>query len=117
MKKKTVKKLLSVSLVSAMTVVLLAGCGGGSDSGEDSGSDESGSGDGKTLKVAAFEGGNGADIWEKITAAFEEEFDCEVELELSSELDQVLTKEIQNEMFRTLFTTTWVRKADSQRLC
>ena len=39
MKKKTVKKLLSVSLVSAMTVVLLAGCGGGSDSG-DSGSDE-----------------------------------------------------------------------------
>ena len=95
MKKKTVKKLLSVSLVSAMTVVLLAGCGGGSDSG-DSGSDEGGSGDGKTLKVAAFEGGNGADIWEKITAAFEEEFDCEVELELSSELDQVLTKEIQN---------------------
>ena len=45
MKKKTVKKLLSVSLVSAMTVVLLAGCGGGSDSG-DSGSDEGGSGDG-----------------------------------------------------------------------
>ena len=70
MKKKTVKKLLSVSLVSAMTVVLLAGCGGGSDSG-DSGSDEGGSGDGKTLKVAAFEGGNGADIWEKITAAFD----------------------------------------------
>ena len=92
MKKKSVKKLLSAVLVSAMTVVLLAGCGGSGDSG----SDEGGSGDGKTLKVAAFEGGNGAEIWEKITAAFEEEYDCEVELELSSELDQVLTKEIQN---------------------
>ena len=84
MKKKSVKKLLSAVLVSAMTVVLLAGCGGSGDSG----SDEGGSGDGKTLKVAAFEGGNGAEIWEKITAAFEEEYDCEVELELSSELDQ-----------------------------
>ena len=48
------------------------------------------------LKVAAFEGGNGAEIWEKITAAFEEETGCKVELELSSELDQVLTKDIQN---------------------
>ena len=92
MKKKTVKRLLSASMVTVMTVGLLAGCGssGGSDDSE------GGSGDGKTLKVAAFEGGNGADIWEKIAAAFEEEYDCTVELELSSELDQVLTKEIQN---------------------
>ena len=88
MKKKTVKRLLSASMVTVMTVGLLAGCGssGGSDDSE------GGSGDGKTLKVAAFEGGNGADIWEKIAAAFEEEYDCTVELELSSELDQVLTK-------------------------
>ena len=40
---------------------------------------------GDVLKVAAFEGGNGADIWDKITAAFEEETGCEVELELSSD--------------------------------
>ena len=52
MKKKTVKRLLSASMVTVMTVGLLAGCGssGGSDDSE------GGSGDGKTLKVAAFEG-------------------------------------------------------------
>ena len=93
MKKKTVKRLLSASMVTVMTAGLLAGCGSSSDGGD---SDEGGSGDGKTLKLAAFEGGNGADIWEKIAAAFEEEYDCKVDLELSSELDQVLTKEIQN---------------------
>ena len=95
MKKKMVKKLISVSLVSAMAVSLLAGCGGnGSEGGDDSKSGEGG--DSNVLKVAAFEGGNGADIWKKITAAFEEETGCTVELELSSELDQVLTKDIQN---------------------
>ena len=75
MKKKTVKRLLSASMVTVMTVGLLAGCGssGGSDDSE------GGSGDGKTLKVAAFEGGNGADIWEKIAAAFEEEYENEAE--------------------------------------
>ena len=95
MKKKMVKKLISVSLVSAMAVSLLAGCGGSEkEGGDDSKSGEGG--DSNVLKVAAFEGGNGADIWEKITAAFEEETGCTVELELSSELDQVLTKDIQN---------------------
>ncbi len=91
MKRKFVKKLIAVSLVSAMSVSMLAACG----SSNDGGSGESGS-DGDVLKVAAFEGGNGAEIWKKIAAAFEEETGCKVELELSSELDQVLTKEIQN---------------------
>ena len=96
MKRKTLKKLLSVSLVSAMAVSMLAGCGNsGGGSSDDSGSGDGG-GDGNVLKVAAFEGGNGADIWDKITKAFEEESGCTVELELSSELDQVLTKDIQN---------------------
>ncbi|MCC2254967.1 carbohydrate ABC transporter substrate-binding protein [Ruminococcus sp. CLA-AA-H200] len=96
MKRKVVKKVLAVSLVSAMTVGLLAACGSDSGSGSsDGGSSDGGSSD-NVLKVAAFEGGNGAEIWKQITAAFEEEYDCEVELELSSELDQVLTKNIQN---------------------
>ena len=94
MKKKMVKKLISVSLVSVMAVSMLAACGGGSSNSDEGGA--SSEGDSNVLKVAAFEGGNGAEIWEKITAAFEEETGCEVELTLSSELDQVLTKNIQN---------------------
>ncbi len=90
MKKKIAKSLLAVSLISAMSVTMLAGCGGKKEGGE------SGGGDSNVLKVAAFEGGNGAAIWEQIAAAFEEETGCTVELELSSELDQVLTKNIQN---------------------
>ena len=97
MKRKMVKKLISASLVSVMAVSMLSACGGGSDnSGSGDGGSDSESGGGDVLKVAAFEGGNGADIREKIAAAFEEETGCEVELELSSELDQVLTKDIQN---------------------
>lgn len=95
MKKKIVKSLLAVSLISAMSITMLAGCGNKEDGG-DSGSDGGSGSDGATLKVAAFEGGNGAAIWEQIKAAFEEETGCTVELELSSELDQVLTKDIQN---------------------
>ena len=89
MKKKIAKSLLAVSLISAMSVTMLAGCGGKEEGGESGG-------DSNVLKVAAFEGGNGAAIWEQIAAAFEEETGCTVELELSSELDQVLTKNIQN---------------------
>ncbi len=89
MKKKIAKSLLAVSLISAMSVTMLAGCGGKKEGGESGG-------DSNVLKVAAFEGGNGAAIWEQIAAAFEEETGCTVELELSSELDQVLTKNIQN---------------------
>lgn len=93
MKRKTVKRLIAFSLVSAMTVTGLSACGGG---GSDSAEKED-SGDGKVLKVAAFEGGNGSQIWEDIKAAFEKEHeDVTVELEMSSELDQDLTKEIRN---------------------
>lgn len=91
MKKELLKRLLAVTMVSAMAVGSLAACGSG---GDDSDGGDSGSGD--VLKVAAFEGGNGADIWEKIAAAFEEETGTKVELTLSSELDTVLTRDIQN---------------------
>lgn len=93
MKKELLKRLLAVTMVSAMAVGSLAACGK-SSGGNDSDGGDSGSGD--VLKVAAFEGGNGAEIWNKIAAAFEEETGTKVELTLSSELDTVLTRDIQN---------------------
>ena len=118
MKRKMVKKLISASLVSVMAASMLSACGGGSDnSGSGDGGSDSESGGGDVLKVAAFEGGNGADIWDKITAAFEEETGCEVELELSSELDQVLTKDIQNGDVPDIVYYNLDRPADLQRLC
>ena len=93
MKRKVVNRLIAASLVSVMTIGCVTACGS-SDDGSDSGSD---GGDGTTLKVAAFEGGNGTQIWEDIVAAFEEENEgVTVELEMSSQLDQDLTKEIRN---------------------
>lgn len=93
MKMKKVKKLVALSLVSAMTVTAFAGCGSKKDEG--GGSDKGG--DKNVLKVAAFNGGNGEQIWKDIAAAFEEENEgVTVELEISSELDQDLTKNIKN---------------------
>lgn len=93
MKKKVVRKLMALALVSAMATSMLAGCGSSDDSGKDAdkGSEET------VLKVAAFEGGNGTQIWEDIAKAFEESHDgVKVELEMSPELDKDLTKAIQN---------------------
>lgn len=120
------KKFLALTLVSAMTVTGLAACGSNdsSSSGSDSGSapadteapadaaddaadaadDASGEdaadaagGEGQVLKVAAFNGGNGTEIWDKIKAAFEEANPgVTIDLHMSSELDKDLTKSIQN---------------------
>ena len=97
MKKKTFRKHMALALVSAMTASMLAGCGSGGDS--DKGSDkDAAKGEKETvLKVAAFEGGNGTQIWEDIAKAFEESHEgVKVELEMSPELDKDLTKAIQN---------------------
>lgn len=97
MKKKVVRKLMALALVSAMATSMLAGCGSGDDSGKDSGKDADKGSEEKVLKVAAFEGGNGTQIWEDIAKAFEESHDgVKVELEMSPELDKDLTKAIQN---------------------
>ena len=108
------KKLLALTLVSSMAAAALAGCGGSDNKTTDGAKDtqdtaqteESTSEGSKTsseaqsLKVAAFAGGNGTEIWEKIKTAFEESHDgVTVELQTSSELDQDLTKEIQNGNF------------------
>lgn len=91
MKMKFVKKLVALSLVSALAVSGLAGCGSSDKK------DEGSKGDGKTLKVAAFNGGNGEQIWKDIAEAFEKENEgVKVELEISSELDEDLTKDIKN---------------------
>lgn len=87
------KKVTALALVAAMAVGLVAGCGGKKDDSKDDKKADSS----KTLKLAAFEGGNGAEIWKQIAAAFEKENDgVKVELELSSELDKDLTKAFKN---------------------
>ena len=97
MKKKVVRKLMALALVSAMATSMLAGCGSSDDSGKDSGKDADKGSEETVLKVAAFEGGNGTQIWEDIEKAFEESHDgVKVELEMSPELDKDLTKAIQN---------------------
>ena len=97
MKKKVVRKLMALALVSAMATSMLAGCGSSDDSGKDSGKDADKGSEETVLKVAAFEGGNGTQIWEDIAKAFEESHDgVKVELEMSPELDKALTKAIQN---------------------
>lgn len=97
MKKKVVRKLMALALVSAMATSMLAGCGSSDDSGKDSGKDADKGSEETVLKVAAFEGGNGTQIWEDIAKAFEESHEgVKVELEMSPELDKDLTKAIQN---------------------
>ncbi len=102
--KKAGKKLLALTLVSAMAFAGLAACGQGGGNTADTnaaGDSQAGTQDGgaaeQTLIVRAFAGGNGTEIWEKIAAAFEEANEgVSVDLETSSELDQDLTKDIQN---------------------
>ena len=97
MKKKVVRKLMALALVSTMATSMLAGCGSSDDSGKDSGKDADKGSEETVLKVAAFEGGNGTQIWEDIAKAFEQSHDgVKVELEMSPELDKDLTKAIQN---------------------
>lgn len=105
--KKAGKKLVAMTLVSAMAVTGLAACGQSdtgsndantSDSSSNAASDEGGSSaEAQTLKVAAFAGGNGTEIWDKIKEAFEKEHEgVTIDLHTSSELDKDLTKDIQN---------------------
>ena len=57
MKKKVVRKLMALALVSAMATSMLAGCGSSDDSGKDSGKDADKGSEETVLNVAAFEGG------------------------------------------------------------
>ena len=79
------KKLLCMSLVALMAATTFAGC---STKSTDVSKTED---EKRVLKVAAFEGGNGGDIWRNLEKAFEEENqDVDIQLQLSSKLDEEL---------------------------
>lgn len=112
------KKIVALFLSAAMVASMAVGCGSKDDGKKDASSD------GKTvLKFAAFEGGNGTEIWEKIADAFEKSHEnVEVELEMSSELDKDLTKDFQNgdipgRCILQLRTTKWFHRDNVKREC
>lgn len=92
MKKKMVTKLVALSLVTAMAATAVAGCGskGSGSESEDGGSKSDG--DGQVLKVAAFEGGYGAEMWTEVAKAFEETHEgVTVELQVDKKIEDKIT--------------------------
>ena len=116
------KKVISSLLVAAMATTLLAGCGGSGDQPASSANNtpadntaSNGNADAapadtpadttpaeepadaapveeQTLKVAAFEGGYGADMWSEVTAAFEASHPgVTVELTIDKKLEDVIS--------------------------
>ena len=116
------KKVISSLLVAAMATTLLAGCGGSGDqpasSANNTPADNTASNSNadaapadtpadttpaeepadaapveeQTLKVAAFEGGYGADMWSEVTAAFEASHPgVTVELTIDKKLEDVIS--------------------------
>ncbi len=116
------KKVISALLISTMTVSLLAGCGGKTDtpaadnSGDTSKTEETKEPEAEkeaesentdadseteseaepveeqTLKVAAFEGGYGADMWSEVVAAFEASHPgVTVELTIDKKIEDVIS--------------------------
>lgn len=86
------KKLISALLCTAMAATMLAGCGDkGGDGGSAEGGNEDASGD-KVLKVAAFEGGYGADMWTEVAEAFEKTHEgVKVELTVDKKIEDVIS--------------------------
>lgn len=107
------KKVISALLVMTMTASLLAGCGGKSDDAPAAAEDTSASTqeaapeeaapaadaeeepaqvEEQVLKVAAFEGGYGADMWSEVAAAFEASHPgVTVELTVDKKLEDVIS--------------------------
>lgn len=80
------KKTIAGAVAMIASVSLIAGCSG-------AGGQDAGSGD--TLKVAAFEGGYGAEMYADVVAAFEKANpDIDVELVTSKTLAQELTPQV-----------------------
>lgn len=104
------KKILAFALLATMTIGLISGCGGGSGGattagattkgGEttaaaDSSKETTASGESTTLKVAAFQGGYGADYWEKVAALFEKSHPgVKVELTINPQIGDVIRPQI-----------------------
>lgn len=108
------KKVISALLVMTMTASLLAGCGGKSDDAPAASEDASAATqeaapaeeaapaadaeeepaqvEEQVLKVAAFEGGYGADMWSEVAAAFEASHPgVTVELTVDKKLEDVIS--------------------------
>ena len=98
------EKIISVLTVTAMSVSLLAGCGGSGDTttaseeaapAEETQTEETGSEEAveeQVLKVAAFEGGYGADMWSEVVAAFEASHPgVTVELTVDKKIEDVIS--------------------------
>lgn len=98
------KKIISVLAVTAMSVSLLAGCGGSGDTttaseeaapAEEGQTEETGSEETveeQVLKVAAFEGGYGAEMWSEVVAAFEASHPgVTVELTVDKKIEDVIS--------------------------
>ncbi|WP_367925028.1 carbohydrate ABC transporter substrate-binding protein [uncultured Ruthenibacterium sp.] len=90
------KKFFAFALTLALSVSMLAACGGSTSSStpatDGSASTSSASGDyaGQTLKVAAIETAYGTEMWEKVAAAFEEKTGATVELTMDKNLEDVI---------------------------
>ena len=71
------KKVLSFALAAALGAGLLTGCGSDAQSGNASGSTASGetaaSGEKEVIEIAVFEGGLGAEYWERMMEAYKED--------------------------------------------
>ncbi len=101
------KKVISALLVTAMATSLLAGCGSSENSTETTPADSSAEAaqteqkedagtdtavEEQVLKVAAFEGGYGADMWSEVVAAFEASHPgVTVELTIDKKLEDVIS--------------------------
>lgn len=83
------RKLVSVLLCAAMIGTMVAGCGNTGKKDEKSSADGSKE---KVLKVAALEGGYGADMWKEVAKAFEDtNKGVKVELTVDKKIEDVIS--------------------------
>lgn len=86
------RKLVSVLLCVTMVGTLAVGCGGKKDEGKADDTAKDSGKDNQVLKVAAFEGGYGADMWDEVKTAFEETHEgVTVELTVDKKIEDVIS--------------------------
>lgn len=91
MKKKMVSRLVACGLIATMSASLVIGCGSKDKGTSDSGDSDKGDG-GQVLKVAAFEGGYGKDLWTEVAKAFEDSHEgVTVELTVDKKIEDKIT--------------------------
>ncbi len=84
------KKFVSVLLCAAMVSTLAIGCTSKTD--DSSSSDDASAGENQVLKVAAFEGGYGADMWTEVAEAFEASHEgVTVELTVDKKIEDIIS--------------------------